>query len=403
MTATPTLTICVPSRNRQYTFKETIRSLVMSPRLDVHFVFADNSDDPSIMNDFMKDVIGDPRVTYLPTDDRIHPMSGNWERCVEAARGDFICVIGDDDYVDPDVAGLISDLCAKEKDVDVVVWGRLSFNWPDNRFAPCSVAVPLGTKVFEVPRVHLFEEFFGWKVHDATPNCPFSIYHGAVSRRAMEANKRRFGGRHFGHITVDFETSCKLVVNARRFFYVERPFSVLGACFASNSGGVGNPEELKRRHANAMAELGRNIDEDPYMKNFPFGCILGVAAAVGQVQEWFCTTFGIKRPKGWEANFADACALDCNRSGSQQAFDLIVEGYLRGLRLWKGGEYVKYFNPVFKERSAGLVYFGMNEKNLHIDENVADVQTPAELYRIVSQVMVPIAELKKTNSKKKVA
>ncbi len=112
MTATPTLTICVPSRNRQYTFKETIRSLVMSPRLDVQFVFADNSDDPSIMNDFMKDVTGDPRVTYLPTDDRIHPMSGNWERCVEASIGDFICVIGDDDYVDPDVAQLLKDLSA---------------------------------------------------------------------------------------------------------------------------------------------------------------------------------------------------------------------------------------------------------------------------------------------------
>ncbi len=133
MTATPTLTICVPSRNRQYTFKETIRSLVISPRLDIQFVFADNSDDPSIMDAFMKDILGDPRVTYLRSAERVYPMNENWERCIDAATGDFICVIGDDDYVDPDVADVLADLCANEKDVDVFVWNRLAYNWPDNR------------------------------------------------------------------------------------------------------------------------------------------------------------------------------------------------------------------------------------------------------------------------------
>ena len=50
---TPALSVCVPSRNRQHTFQQTIRDLLASPRRDVEFVFADNSDDPTIADDFM--------------------------------------------------------------------------------------------------------------------------------------------------------------------------------------------------------------------------------------------------------------------------------------------------------------------------------------------------------------
>ena len=71
MFAQPKLTICVPSRNRQRYFQETIRSLLMNLRTDVEYVFADNSDDASIMNDFMEDVLADPRVKYLPSGDRV--------------------------------------------------------------------------------------------------------------------------------------------------------------------------------------------------------------------------------------------------------------------------------------------------------------------------------------------
>ncbi|MFP5076520.1 glycosyltransferase [Rhizobium sp. YIM 134829] len=380
-----------------------MESLVVSLRTDIEFIFADNSDDPSIMNSFMTDVIRDPRVTYLPSTDRVLPMNANWERCVDAACGDFLCVIGDDDYVDPDVADLLRTLCENERDVDVLVWSRLNYNWPDNRKIPCSVGVPLGTRLEEVKREHLFQEFFSWQTHDSTPHCPFSIYHGAVSRRVIDSNKARFGGRHFSHLTVDFETSCKLLVNAKRFFYCERPFSVLGACFASNSGTIGNPNELKRRHAEIMAELGRNMDEDPYMKDFPFGCILGVTAAVAQVQQWFCVTYGFTRPAGWERNFAEACGIDCGNAKSEHAFELMVAGYKQALGQWKGGRFLKHFNPKYTERSNAKVFRGIDKTTLYLDEDVPGVETPADLYRFVGQVIISPAEIATSLVRRKVA
>ncbi len=403
MTATPTLTICVPSRNRQYTFKETIRSLVMSPRLDVQFVFADNSDDPSIMNDFMKDVIGDPRVTYLPTDDRIYPMNGNWERCVEAARGEFICVIGDDDYVDPDVASLIKDLCAREKDVDVVVWSRLSFNWPDNRRFPAALQFPWAQKSSRFRAEISLRNSFRGKFTTLRRIARFRFI--TALSRVGRWRRTRLGSAasisDMSRLTSRQAASLSSMLGAS--FTPNDPSRFLGHALPAIRGRLEIPQEIKRRLALIMAEIGRNIDHDPYMRDFPFPSSLGVAACVGQVQQWFCTTYGIKKPKGWEVNFADACAQDCNRTGSKEAFDIIVDGYREAFTKWKGGRYLKYFNPHLKDRAVGKVYFGVHDKNLHIDENVADCETPAELYKLVSQIVVPVGQLIKHNEQTKAA
>ncbi|WEZ84534.1 glycosyltransferase [Rhizobium sp. 32-5/1] len=159
MLAQPTLSICVPSRNRQRYFQETIRSLLVNLRTDVEFVFADNSDDPAPMRDFMVDVIGDPRVKFIPPGDRVYSMVDNWERCVEAATGEFVCIIGDDDFMDADVIDLINSTKAERGSVDVFVWSRFTYNWPGNRRNKCNVCIPLNTGVHEIKREWLYEEF----------------------------------------------------------------------------------------------------------------------------------------------------------------------------------------------------------------------------------------------------
>jgi hypothetical protein len=130
MSPQPTLSICVPSRNRQVWFQETIRALTASLRTDIELVFVDNSDDPSIMNGFIEPFLADPRVKYLPTGDEVRPMVDNWEVAFGATTGRWIVFIGDDDHVDPDLAGLILRIEAKMPDVEALDWARLHFTWP---------------------------------------------------------------------------------------------------------------------------------------------------------------------------------------------------------------------------------------------------------------------------------
>ena len=394
MFAQPKLTICVPSRNRQRYFQETIRSQLMNLRTDVEYVFADNSDDALIMNGFMEDLLADPRVKYLPSVDRVLSMVENWDRCVEAATGEFICMIGDDDYVDADVASLIARSQQEHSAVDVFVWSRLTYNWPDNRAKRCNVAVPLKTEVHRIPRAALYREFFSWKGEKATPNMVFGFYHGAVAKHVMDKIKTRFGGKYCEYPTVDFENVCKVLVTAEHIFYSERPFSVLGSCAQSNSAKITQIDNAKERNALFMSETGRNIDDDPHMKAFPFPSILGLAACIAQAQHWFLSTYGYQPVAGWEANFAKACGISCGMMDDHAAYEDVAEGYRTVFRRWKGGKFLRDFKPVdYVQRSNASFFTGIANDCLLIDENIAGVQTPAELYHFVEQLIARPSEL----------
>ncbi|MBB1248571.1 glycosyltransferase family 2 protein [Rhizobium sp. G21] len=125
---TPYLSICVPSRNRQRYFKELILSLLASPRADVQFVLADNSDDAEDMAAFVA-ARPDPRVTFLRSADRVLSMQENWERAVDAALGDWVSVIGDDDQIDPDLVEALKLAEALKPGLDAFAWTNLHYGW----------------------------------------------------------------------------------------------------------------------------------------------------------------------------------------------------------------------------------------------------------------------------------
>lgn len=383
----------MPSRNRQVYFQETIRALLASPRADVEFVLADNSDDPIPMNDFMAMQAADPRVAFLPAEEKPLSMLDNWDRTAAVATGRWIAFIGDDDYIDPDLAGLLERLEARLPDVDAVAWNRLSFHWPGTREQATTTAVPTDCRIVEIARDELLRKTFGWQDAGKVPTFMFSAYHAAARRDVMEANRHRYGGRYFEHPNVDQESAFKIICNARRFIFSERPFSVLGACPASNSAAIGNTRETARRHAEFMADLGRNMDDDPYMADFPFPSALGVTASVGLSQHWFKTTYGL-RYDGWEANFARSCALDCEGAASHEDFETMRACYEGAFRGWKGGRYLSHFQPVYREPPADTAPFtGVTPLLVHVEEHMADARTPAALYEAACGMMTPPDEV----------
>ncbi|WP_426123918.1 glycosyltransferase [Pararhizobium sp. PWRC1-1] len=394
MFAQPKLTICVPSRNRQPYFQETIRSLLANMRMDVEYIFADNSDDASIMNDFMKDVLADPRVKYLPSVGRVLPMVENWDRCVEATTGEFVCMIGDDDYVDVDVADLIRRCQAEQSTLDVLIWNRLTFNWPCNRPQHCNIAAHLDTGVYRISRALAYQEFFGWRGGKASPNMAFGFYHGAVSMRVMNKIKAKFGGKYCEYPVVDFENICKVLVTAEQMVYSGRSFSVLGSCAKSNSAKIKTTDKLKEQLAAFMIETQRNIDEDAHMKDFPFRSTLGLTAVIAQTQHWFLAQYGYSPMTGWEANFAEACGNSCSIMSTQEDRDRAVEGFRQAFANWKGGKYLKHFQPAdFPDAAGGHFFTGVSDNQLYIDEEIGGVQTPAELYDFVDQMLAPQQDL----------
>jgi hypothetical protein len=74
--------------------------------------------------------------------------------------------------------------------------------------------------------------------------------------------------------------------------------------------------------------------------------------------------------------------------GNQAAYDTVVEGYRDAFSRWHGGKYLEYFKPAAFSDPTGVQFFmGVADEHLLIDEEIAGVETPAELYQLVDQMI----------------
>jgi glycosyltransferase involved in cell wall biosynthesis len=391
MTETPLLSICVPSRNRQDTFRQTILDLVASPRPDVEFVFADNSDEPAIMDGFIA-TLDDPRIRYLPSPAETLPMQDNWERTIEATSGDWIIFIGDDDYLDPDTAGVIAEILARAPDTEAITWNKPGFKWPSYRPFAGNFSFSLLNDVTRSDRSHLIRRMLLWERASYVPSMPYTIYHGAVSRPAMQRMKHLYGGRYFEHPTVDYDCGNRLLLSAKSFVFVNRPLSILGATEKSNSSAVGRFAKALENYGNFVREKGNRFEAEGAMADFPFKSNLGVASSILSGQHWFKTTYGVVLD-GWQENFVRALARDCSRAIDRQEFDLHTELCRRAVAAFEGGRHLDAFKPKFSGGQAS-VYTGMNEDKLYVSEDIGGCRTPAELYRLLQSILEPMSDLR---------
>ncbi|MBB4063937.1 glycosyltransferase family 2 protein [Gellertiella hungarica] len=391
MSINPILSICVPSRNRQVYFQQTIDGLRLSPRTDVQFVFADNSDDPSVMNEYMRDLVGDPRIVYLPSPEKTLSMVDNWERTMEVATGEYVVFIGDDDFVDPELAEFIRRVLEYNPGVEAFGWRAIGYTWPYPGRGSFSVPVPYDSSIVKIEQAELFKRMFGWHDSRHVPTSGFSIYHHAISRRLLERIKLLYGGKYFEHPVVDYDNAFKVICLGSKFVATSRPFGIMGSCPASNSFSVGKLEDLRRKMATFAEEAGQDFENDPLFREFPFVPAQGTTATIGVAQHWFKSKYNISF-ENWGENFAKACAMDCQFYFDRDAFDAATAGYRKSFELWENGRYLKHFNPVFDEaRSQGknIVPAGFTDTGVIIDQELP-VKNSAEMYAVVNAMCPPI-------------
>jgi glycosyltransferase involved in cell wall biosynthesis len=387
----PTLSICVPSRNRQRYFKETVRFLLDNPRMDVEFVLADNSDDPDIMNGFVAG-ISDVRVKYLPAGTRVYSMQENWERTIAASTGAWVSVIGDDDLIDPDLVDALHIAMVLKPGLEAFAWSNLKYDWATAGKRPSNVQVPLEATFHDMPQELIFRRAYRWDDAGATLTSGFSVYHSAISRDLLERTKARFGGRYFEHPTIDYDNALKNAALGKSFVYCRRPFSIFGTCPESNTAAAWNPKLFSEAIARFKAETGRDYDRDPWMEDFPFHNMLGMPASVAQVQQFMRVVHGIGLP-GWEPNFARACAAYCGKFSDRGDFDLIAGGFHDAFSGWQGARFLKNFEPVFAPRREGKVYTGLVGNDLYVNDDIGGAYSPTGFYRAINGLLERPANL----------
>ena len=391
MSERPKLSICVPSRNRQDCFRQTILDLVANPRTDIEFVVTDNSDDPSIMDGFMAG-LRDIRIRYLPSAVRPLSMADNWERTITATSGEWVIVIGDDDYVDPDIVDQIIEIESRDAAVEAIGWNRVPFQWVNARSDEKSIPFSLINRIMRHSKEQLERRLFGWAAATYMPQCPYGIYHGAIPRRTLDRIASDFSGRFFEHPTVDYDFMHKLVSSSSNFAYINRPMSILGVAPASNSAAIGDTEKLDRAVEAHRREYGDAFEEATRAAGFPFRINCGVAGNIMAAQVWFKQRYGFAYD-GWQESFARAVTLECGLWRERDGFDRHVAGIEAAFREWQGGRYLPLFQPRFVGPVEGPTFWGVRDNHLHISQDIGGSETPRAFYRVLQDILPAFGDM----------
>ncbi|MBW3097298.1 glycosyltransferase family 2 protein [Pseudohoeflea coraliihabitans] len=388
------LTICVPTRNRQRYCMETLRALAGCEGADFEVVVADNSDDGAVLDNFFENTLADARFRRLAPENSVLSMVDNWERTIAETRGRWICFIGDDDYLDPRLSQVLQYYEKLHPDVDVVGWNRMHFNWPDNRPMQTLASVPVTSGTLVVDKADLHDRLFRWSEGLRRPSVSFGVYHGAVRRSVLERIKARFGGRYFEHPNVDYDSACKVILEANKIVHSNRALSVLGACAASNSAGVQSQSVMSQRLRTFNAESRHNIPvEHP---DFPFpldASNASLSVTIAHTIVWFCTTYNVDMT-GFAENFARAAANECLYSRSEEQYAAQVATFRRGFAQWHDGRYAEYFRPapyiadkVINKAS------GLHQGTVYFNERKLAAETPAAFYHFGEHAMLPLRDV----------
>lgn len=250
------ISIIIPTRNRQYYAEKTIRQIsTISTELEI--VIQDNSDDDSL-RDAIADLISSGTVKYEYESKPI-PFSENYDRAASRVKSKYLCAIGDDDAILPNIVS-----CAKwmeEKGIDAVKPAKtLLYCHPGNINRKLSACVRsyqyTGNYRFSNPEAALVELLNAGGCNYLSKDLVGS-YHGLVNMDLMNKVKEKTG-KYYGGLTPDmFSVVCLSLIPNIKFAVVDYPITLPGVCPTSGS---------------AASQSGRHVGklkDAPHLKYLP--------------------------------------------------------------------------------------------------------------------------------------
>jgi hypothetical protein len=234
----PLLSILIPTKDR---YETLIPMLTTTTRFvtdaDVEFVVCDSSAEPEPSIAAL--VSRDRRIRYLRTTDA-GSIVENVERGLAACAGKYVCFIGDDDFVAPQIASFARWMDRNEEDCMIYPparhwWGNVVFKRPARYQQPGAFWLPdaRGGKVErKLSREEMQRVLAGGGV--AYLDLP-RLYHGIASKRAIEQIREKYGCYVPGP-SPDMALCAALASVIDSYSSVEFPVTVFGASRASGGG-----------------------------------------------------------------------------------------------------------------------------------------------------------------------
>jgi glycosyltransferase involved in cell wall biosynthesis len=260
----PLLSIVIASRNRIPYAISAIQSIleISDPRLEL--VVQDNSDSRDLES-YVRENIKDTRFRYRYTPPPFSSID-NFNAAVELATGEYLCLIGDDDGVNPEIIEAAS--WAKSEDLDsLAVRPKASYLWP-NTGAPSTLFTKVSNGALSISNFRGYildadmeKEMRGLVRNGGLYYLNFNLpklYHGLVHSRCLKAVHEKIGV-YFGGLSPDIFASLAIACIAKRVRVTDYPLTIPGACGVSTS-----VDSRKGKHTGRLEDAPHLRDRGEY-------------------------------------------------------------------------------------------------------------------------------------------
>lgn len=236
------LSIAIPTYNRYKYLKDCIKTIseIKSDKLEI--VISDNTLENEEIVNFISE-INDSRIKYYHFTEPLGEM-GNCEKSVSLTTGKYVCLLGDDDSVCPNMIKA-AEFCLAN-DIDGCCFPFPGFNWPDMTFE--------AGKVREPNLFYKYEATGKFRFLDSREELRKSLanggglaltmprlYHGMISRACIERVRAK-AGVYFPGPSPDMANAVAVCLESNRTIYLSDYLIVSGYGKAS-ARGEGNRKE----------------------------------------------------------------------------------------------------------------------------------------------------------------
>lgn len=230
------LSIVIPTRNRQKYCREVIKHILSLNLENTELVIQDNSEEDTLAHEI--NLINDDRICYNHTSG-VFSFVDNFSKAIELARGKFICMIGDDDTILPNIIQVTK--YANEHGMDAVVPELITYFWPcenpikeEFRKGYLTINNPHTPKYTKINVRRSLEKLVANYFQDYQILKVPRIYHGIVKKEILE-NIKKLTGTYFSGLTPDMYMSTCLAGIVNNAYEYNNPITISGICPKSGS------------------------------------------------------------------------------------------------------------------------------------------------------------------------
>lgn len=256
------LSIIIPTKNRQEYAISVVEQILSIKSNDIEVVVQDNSDVNSLEN-MLDKFKNDKRLVYNYSCE-VLSFVDNFSYAVNNSSGEFLCIIGDDDGINPEIIKFTKWI--KSNDIDVAKFdATVTYHWPNSG---------MKYKNYEDNGIMLFDKISkrvkkcdvqnGLKklLADGCQNYLFydipKLYHGIVRAEKVREIYNSVG-KFFGGLSPDIYSAVSLALVNCKTVSTRYPYTISGAC-----GSSGSADSHTGRHVGKIEEAPHFRGHDTY-------------------------------------------------------------------------------------------------------------------------------------------